>query len=68
MLDIAKLSNEITQKGLTVNMLADSIGVNKSTLYRKLNKGGDKFLLWEIESIIKILGLSKEKAVEIFLT
>jgi len=65
--DVEKLSNAIKQRGLTVSSLSDNIGVNKSTFYRKLKNGGDSFLLWEIESIIKHLKLTKHDAIEIFL-
>lgn len=68
MLNITRLSDKIAQKGLTISALADSIGVNKSTFYRKLNNGGDNFLLWEIESVAKHLGLSQQDIIEIFLS
>jgi len=67
MLDAEKLSIAIKQRGLTLSALADNVGVNKSTFYRKLKNGGDNFLLWEIEAIVKILELTKIDAIEIFL-
>jgi len=65
--NITLLNEEITKRGLTISGLADSIGINKSTFYRKLKSGGSNFLLWEIESIAKELGLTKQVVIEIFL-
>ena len=67
MLNAQMLSHAIKQRGLTTSKLADDIGVNRSTFYRKIKAGGGNFLLWEIESIIKLLGLTKHEAREIFL-
>jgi len=67
MLDAQRLSSAIKQRGLTARKLADNIGVNRSTFYRKMRAGGSNFMLWEIESIIKFLGLTKHDAMEIFL-
>ena len=66
MLNVTKLSSVIKQRGLTISALANSVGVNRTTFYRKLKSGGENFLLWEIESIIKHLGLTRHEAVEIF--
>jgi len=67
MLDAEKLNEAIKQQGLTISVLADNVGINKSTFYRKLRDGGDKFQLWEIESIVKHLRITKHDAIEIFL-
>jgi len=66
MLNTIKLSKVIKEKGLTVYALAERVGVNKSTFFRKLKKGGEKFMLWEIESITKHLELSKPEMLELF--
>jgi len=67
MLDADVLKHEIQKRGKTINELALGIGINKSTLRRKLKAGGDTLMLWEIKSIIKQLGLSAEEAVSLFL-
>jgi len=68
MLDTARLSDVIKQQGLTVSTLADNIGIDRSTFYRKLKSGGGTFLLWEIDSIVKYLGLTGHDALDIFLS
>jgi len=67
MLNIARLNEAIVRHQLSIPRLADSIGISKSTFYRKLKDGGDNFMLWEIESMIKQLGLTPHEAAEIFL-
>ncbi|MCL2378293.1 MAG: XRE family transcriptional regulator [Defluviitaleaceae bacterium] len=66
MLNLTKLNNEIKRKGLTISTLANSIGVCRTTFHRKLKNDGDTFMLWEIESIIKYLELTKSVLLEIF--
>ena len=67
MLDVARLRNTIKQRGLTINMVASSIGVNKSIFYRKLKNGGDNFTISEMNAIIKHLGIAKNDVIEIFM-
>ena len=66
MLNTAKLSSAIKQRRLTNAILANSIGVGRTTFYRKLKNDGDTLLLWEIQSIIKRLKLTRQDVVEIF--
>ena len=68
MLYMAKFCSAIKQRKLSCLALADSMGVNRSTFYRKLRNGGDSLMLWEIESIIKKLELTGQDALEIFLS
>ena len=61
-----KLKGKIVEQGMTVATLADEIGIDKSTLYRKLSNGGDSMLVKEANAIVKALRLSAEDAVAIF--
>ncbi len=66
-MNVNKLKGKIVEKGMNVELLAASIGVDRSSLYRKLNDG-DKITIGEAVKIKNALGLSVEDAVDIFLT
>lgn len=65
-MNVNKLKGKIVEKGMNVELLAASIGVDRSSLYRKLNDG-DKITIGEAVKIKNALGLSVEDAVDIFL-
>lgn len=65
-LDISKLKGKIAEKGLTVPSLADKIGMNKATLYRKMDDGGRTMLIKEAKAIATALNLTADEAVAIF--
>lgn len=60
------LKGEIVAKGMNVETLAQKIGVDRSSMYRKLNNF-EKITIGEAQKIKDALGLSDEKATEIFL-
>ena len=62
---ILKLRGKIVENGLKMETLADKIGVDKSTLYRKL-KEGEKFTIGDARKIKEALNLTNEEASEIF--
>jgi len=64
--DVKKLQNRIVEKGTTQEAIAESIGIDRSTFYRRL-KRGDTFTIGEIHRLVEVLGLSKEEAINIFL-
>ena len=65
-MNVNKLKGKIVEKGLSVELLAESIGVDRSSLYRKLNNG-DKITIGEAVKIKDALDLSAEDAADIFL-
>lgn len=65
-LNINKLKGKIVENGLNIEQLAEKIGIDKSTLYRKLNKNGENLSIKEANLIVKTLGLSVGEATEIF--
>ena len=67
MVNINKLKGKITENGLTIGQLAEKIGVDKSTLYRKFAGNGNNFSISEADSIVKILCLDANEAQSIFL-
>lgn len=68
MVNVAKLRGKMAEKGYTIHRLADEIGVNKSTLYRKLASNGDTFTIGEAKNISQKLTLTSVEAQEIFFT
>ena len=68
MINVMKLKGKITEKDMNVESLAQKIGINKSTLYRKLNGGGEEITIGEATMISKELSLSAEEVTAIFFT
>ena len=66
MVNINKLKGKIVEKEMTVEKLAEKIGVDRSTLYRKLNSAGELFTIKEANLICKTLELKGEEAAAIF--
>ena len=66
-MNINKLKGKIVEKGMNIESLADAIGINRSSLYRKLNNG-EKITIGEAIQMKKALEMSNEEACEIFLT
>ena len=65
-MNTGKLKGKIIEKGLNVEKLAESIGVDRSSLYRKLNQF-EKITIGEARKIKAVLSLTNEEATEIFL-
>lgn len=66
MVNVNKLKGKIVERGLTVEALAEKLGVNKSTIYRKIDNDGATFTIREANLICGILNLSGQEATEIF--
>ena len=62
-----KLKAKIIEKGMNVEALADAIGVERSTLYRKLNKF-EKITIGEAVKIKEALEMTEAEATDIFLS
>ena len=56
---------EVIRRGMTLDNVADALGINPASLHRKMN-GASDFYRGEIEKIIKILHLSGEEVLRIF--
>lgn len=65
--NIARLKGKMVEKGFTIDTLAAAIGINRATLYRKLN-AIEKFTIGEVLKIKAVLQLTDEEACLIFLT
>lgn len=67
-MNINKLRGKIVENGMNMNTLAEELGIDRSTIYRKINSDGTTFTIKEVNQICGILKLSKEEAVSIFFT
>lgn len=64
-MNLCRLKGKIVEKGMNVEGLARAIGIDRSSLYRKLNNF-EKFTIGEANQIKEILGLTNEEASSIF--
>ncbi|APC48269.1 phage repressor protein [Virgibacillus halodenitrificans] len=65
-MNVNKLKGKIVENGLTVGELANQIGMDRSTLYRKISNDGDSLTIKDVNLICKVLKLTKEEAMSIF--
>lgn len=66
MVNINKLKGKMVECGMNVEKLSDKIGVDKSTLYRKLSTNGENFTIKEANLIAKELNLTYSEVNSIF--
>lgn len=59
------LKGKIVEKGMNVEALAEKIGIDRSSMYRKLNNF-EKITIGEAQKIKDVLNLSDEDAKTIF--
>ena len=64
--NVNKLKGKIVENGMTVSSLAEKIGVDRATLYRKLSNDGETMLVKDANAIVSVLHLTAEDALEIF--
>ena len=65
-MNINKLKGKIVEREMNVETLADKIGVNRATLYRKL-ANAENITIGEALKMKAALDMSNEEATEIFL-
>lgn len=63
--DVNKLNGKIAERNTTKEAVADAIGVNRSTFYRRLKSS--TLTICDIHKICDVLRLSGADALEIFL-
>lgn len=66
MVNIKKLRGKMVERGINVEQMAQIIGVDRSTMYRKLNSEGENISIKEASIMAKELGLSFKEVNEIF--
>lgn len=65
-MNINKLKGKIVENGMKIETLAERIGIDRSSMYRKLNNF-EKITIGEANKIKAVLNLSDEDATDIFL-
>lgn len=66
MVNVNKLKGKIVECGINVSILAEKIGIDKATLYRKISENGDPITIREADKISEALNLSKDEVNDIF--
>lgn len=66
MVHVNKLKGKIVENGLRISYVADHIGMDRATLYRRLKEGGEDFTVKEITRLSKLLNLTGEEINDIF--
>lgn len=67
-MNVSRLKELISEKGMTIETISKEIGMNPSTFYRKLKTNGNSFSIGEMHALQGLLNITAEEAVEIFLT
>lgn len=66
-MNLNKLKAKIVENGTNVEAVADFIGVDRSSMYRKLNNF-DKITIGEATKLKEFLNMTNEEATDIFLS
>ena len=66
MVNVNKLKGKIVECGTNISEIAERIGIDKTTLYRKLASEGRNITLHEAQLIANTLGLTAEEVNSIF--
>lgn len=66
MVNVNRLKGLIVERQTTQEAVADAIGVDRSTFYRKVKGGGSKFTVSEVSAMVKAIPLTFEEATDIF--
>lgn len=67
-INIDRLRGLLVERHVTHDALSTALGINRSTLYRKMGEGGNKFTAEEIYKMRDFIPLSDEEVIEIFLS
>lgn len=66
MVNIKKLKGKIIEKGYNVEQIAEIAGVDRSTMYRKMDESGKNMTIKDATIISKVLSLSPDEVNNIF--
>lgn len=65
-INLQKLKGKIVEKNTTQEAVADFMGIDRTTFYRKMKNGGSGFTVGEIHKMSQAIPLTKEEAIDIF--
>jgi len=66
LVNVPMLKGKVVEKGLTLEKVAEKIGIDRSTLSRKLNNSGEDFTIKQADRIVNLLELTPIEATAIF--
>ena len=66
MVNVKKLRGKMMEHGISVEELASIMNIDRSTLYRRLERDGESFTIKEADAITKALNLNADEASAIF--
>ena len=66
MVNVLMLKGKVIERGYNLEKLAEKLGIDRSTLYRKLNNAGEDFTIKQANEIVSLLKLRPDEAVSIF--
>ncbi|MCI9357783.1 MAG: XRE family transcriptional regulator [Lachnospiraceae bacterium] len=66
--NVQRLKGKIVERETTQECVADAMGMNRTTFYRKMKNGGNGFTVGDIHKMIMYIPLTKDEAVDIFFT
>ena len=66
MVNINKLKGKIIENGLNVEQIAVIVGVDRSTMYRKMDESGKNMTIKDASILSKALNLSADEVNSIF--
>lgn len=64
--NVNKLKAKMVERGFNVAQVAEKIGIDRSSLYRKLNNQGETLTVKEAKAIVKVLNITPSEAAQIF--
>ena len=65
--DTKKLKGKIAENEMTLGEFAKALGINQSTLYRKMHSGAIGFTIGEMHKTVEVLKMTGAEAGNIFL-
>ena len=68
MVNINKLKAKIVENGFNVEYVADKVGMDKATFYRKMANNGETFLVKEVDAMARVLKMTGDDINAIFFT
>lgn len=68
MVKVDKIRGRIAELNTTQEAIADEIGMDRTTFYRRMSSQGLKFTIGEIKRLVIALDLSHDEAIDIFLS
>ena len=66
MTNVSILRGKIAERNTTQEAVANAMGINRSTFYRKMKKEGKFFTIEEVQKMAKILSLNEGDIMKIF--